>query len=270
MVKGVGPRLQQVLVDHFGSAVDVLDAQPGVLGQVPGVGASLAGRINRARVEVDVDAELRLCRRHTFRVITMSDDAFPRSLREIPDPPHALFVDGHWDGWVGLSIAIVGSRHATAYGRRTAARLAGGLARAGLTIISGLARGIDAHAHRGALEAGGRTLAVLPAGLLNLYPAEHRDLAAEIAHAGALVTEHPCRWPVQAGAFPRRNRIITGLSLGTIVVEAADRSGALTSARHALEQGREVFAVPGPIDSRMSRGCHALLRDGANARRVGG
>ncbi|MEM8677845.1 MAG: DNA-processing protein DprA [Planctomycetota bacterium] len=263
MVDGVGPGLHRVLMDHFGSAGEVFAAAAPTLAQLPGIGTHLAQRIVRAPQEIDPAAELATCRRHGFSVLTWSDDEYPQSLREIADPPHALFVEGELTSREALSIAVVGSRHATAYGRRVAGRLASGLARAGFTVVSGLARGIDASAHRGALEAGGRTLAVLPAGLLQLYPREHRELAFDIARAGACVTEHPCEWPVRAGAFPRRNRIITGLSLGTIVVEAADRSGALTSARHALDQGREVFAVPGPIDSRMSRGCHALLRDGA-------
>jgi DNA processing protein len=137
------------------------------------------------------------------------------------------------------------------------------LARAGYAIVSGLARGIDAAAHRGALKAGGRTLAVLGSGVLSIYPPEHESLAAEVIAHGALISESPPRSPPMSGAFPQRNRIVTGLSLGLIVVEAAERSGALISARHAMEQGREVFAVPGRVDSRMSRGCHRLIRDGA-------
>ena len=162
-----------------------------------------------------------------------------------------------------MAVAIVGTRHATRYGLAQAERLAGSLARTGFTVVSGLARGIDAAAHRGALAAGGRTIAVLASGLLEIYPPEHDKLADEVAASGYLVSESPPRMVPLSGAFPQRNRIISGLSLGTIVVEAADRSGALITARHAYEQGREVFAVPGPIDSRMSRGCHALIKDGA-------
>jgi DNA processing protein len=162
-----------------------------------------------------------------------------------------------------MAIGIVGTRHATSYGLRQAERLAGGLSRAGLTIISGLARGIDAAAHRGALSAGGRTIAILASGVMNIYPPEHDQLAAEIAAQGALVSEAPPLSSPLAGTFPQRNRIISGMSLGIIVVEAAHRSGALITARHAMEQGREVFAVPGHVDSRTSQGCHALIRDGA-------
>lgn len=162
-----------------------------------------------------------------------------------------------------LAIGMVGTRHATPYGLRQAERLAGGLARAGLTVISGLARGIDAAAHHGALASGGRTIAVLAGGVMNVYPPEHGPLAEEVVAHGALLSESPPRCEPLAGAFPQRNRLISGLSLGVIVVEAADRSGALITARHAMEQGREVFAVPGNVDSRTSRGCHQLIRDGA-------
>ena len=174
-----------------------------------------------------------------------------------------LFCRGQWQDTDQLAVAIVGTRHATHYGRRQAERIAGGLARAGMTIVSGLARGIDAVAHRAALEAGGRTVAVLGSGLLNVYPPEHVQLAGEIAQQGVLISELPPEMAPMSGTFPQRNRLISGLSLGVIVVEAAARSGALISASHAAEQGREVFAVPGPIDSRTSRGCHQLIRDGA-------
>ncbi len=162
-----------------------------------------------------------------------------------------------------MAVAIVGTRHATRYGIAQAERLAASLVRTGFTVVSGLARGIDAAAHRGAMEAGGRTIAVLASGLLNIYPPEHVKLADEVAEAGYLLSESPPRMPPLSGAFPQRNRIISGLTLGTIVIEAAERSGALITARHAYEQGREVFAVPGPIDSRVSRGPHALIKDGA-------
>jgi DNA processing protein len=158
---------------------------------------------------------------------------------------------------------MVGTRHGTQYGLRQAERLAGSLVRAGLTIISGLARGIDAAAHRGALAAGGRTIAVLGSGVLNVYPPEHAGLAAQVASHGAVISESPPRAEPLPGVFPQRNRLISGLALGTIVIEAGERSGALITARHAMEQGREVFAVPGRIDDRTAVGCHRLIRDGA-------
>ena len=181
----------------------------------------------------------------------------------IYDPPAILFAKGKLLPCDELSIAIVGTRHATRYGIKVADQLARGLALAGLTIVSGLARGIDAAAHRGALAVGGRTIGVLGGGLLKMYPPEHQSLADEICNSGAVVSESLPEQAPKSGSFPRRNRIVTGLSLGVIVVEAADRSGALISARLANEQGREVFAVPGRMTDRMSKGTNALIRDGA-------
>jgi DNA processing protein len=210
-----------------------------------------------------VAAELEFCQQHDIDLLTYEAPQYPRALREIADPPSILYVQGEIKPHDNLAIAIVGTRHATTYGKRQAERLAGSLARAGMTIVSGLARGIDATAHRGALEAGGRTIAILGSGLMNLYPPEHKELAHEISLQGAMVSELPPKQSTSPGAFPRRNRIITGLCVGVIVVQAARSSGALISARHAMEQNREVFAVPGPVDSRVSHGCHQLLRDGA-------
>jgi DNA processing protein len=263
LVSGVGPRLRKALLEEFGTAGAVLAAAPADLRRVPGIGAELTRRIARAKDEIDVQAQLDLCAAHGIRILTDHDDDYPRALREIYDPPAILFVKGQILPQDALGVAIVGSRHATHYGITQAERLAGSLARAGLTITSGLARGIDAAAHRGALSAGGRTLAVLGSGLLDIYPPEHGELAEQVVAQGALISEFPPHSPPLAAAFPQRNRIITGMSLGVIVVEASTRSGALISARHAMEQGREVFAVPGRIDSRMSHGCHRLIRDGA-------
>ncbi|MBW3598031.1 MAG: DNA-processing protein DprA [Planctomycetes bacterium] len=263
LTPGVGPRTRQTLLERFGSPEAVFAAAPSQLRETPGVGAKLCHRLIAARDEIDVEGELALCRSKNISLVTLDDDGYPRALKEIPDPPGLLFVRGETLPADALSVAIVGTRHASNYGLRQAGRLASGLARAGLTIVSGLARGVDAAAHRGALEAGGRTLAVLGSGVLNVYPPEHVELAAEVAERGAVLSESPPRAAPLAGAFPQRNRIITGLTLGVIVVEAGDRSGALISARHAMEQNREVFAVPGPVDSRTSRGCHRLIRDGA-------
>lgn len=263
LVPGVGPLHRRALLAEFGSAAAVLDASPDRLRQVAGVGPKLSRRIAEARRELDVDQEIATCQEHGVAIVTDQDSRYPRLLREITDPPAVLFVRGELVASDGLSIAIVGTRHATSYGLRQAERLASGLSRSGLTVVSGLARGIDAAAHRGALEAGGRTIAVLGSGVLNVYPSEHGELAARIAATGAVISEFPPRRPPMSGAFPRRNRLITGLCLGVIIVEASDRSGALISATHSMEQGREVFAVPGRVDSRVSRGCHRLIRDGA-------
>ena len=263
LVTHVGPRLHSQLLEHFGSAVATLAAAPSAIREVPGIGPTLAGAIAQANSDVDVQVEINRCAQSGIQLVPRGHADYPPHLEQIPDPPSILYIQGDLHEHDTLSIAIVGTRHATAYGKRQASRLANALARAGLTIVSGLARGIDSAAHHGALEAGGRTLAVLPAGVNNIYPSENKELAFDIAQNGALVSESPSTTSISRGAFPRRNRIVTGVSLGVIVVEAADRSGALISAQHAMEQNREVMAVPGPIDSRVSRGCHQLLRDGA-------
>ena len=264
MVSGVGPLTCRALLDHFQTAGAALDASIGRLKEAPGVGPKLAERISKARSEIDPESELATCRRLGVELLPRGDDRYPPLLENIPDPPALLYVRGALEPRDQLAIAIVGSRRCTPYGIRVAERLASALARTGFTTVSGLARGIDAAAHRGALKAGGRTIAVLGNGLANIYPAEHEDLAAEIAAGrGAVVSELPMTQGPLAGLFPQRNRIISGLCLGVIVVEAAPRSGSLSTANHAMEQNREVFAVPGPVDSLASRGCHRLIRDGA-------
>ena len=263
MVSGIGPRLRQLLLERFGSPAAIFSASQSDLRSVPGIGSKLASAVAQARNEIDVQAEIDLCRKHAVKIVPLASPGYPRALEEIADPPGLLFVRGSIEPGDALAIAIVGSRHATRYGLMVAERLAGSLARAGLTVISGLARGIDAAAHRGALAAGGRTIAVLGSGVLNIYPPEHSTLATEVIARGAVVGEAPVRSAPLSGAFPQRNRLISGMSLGVVVVEAALHSGALITSRHAMEQGREVFAVPGPVDSRMSRGCHQLIRDGA-------
>jgi DNA processing protein len=263
LVSGVGPLLRKRLLERFGSAAAILSASKDELQSVDGIGPKIGSQIVSARDEIDAEFELQLAAEHGIDVLIESDAGYPRPLRQIHDPPGVLFRRGQPNPQDEMAVAIVGTRHATRYGLAQAERLAASLARTGFTVVSGLARGIDAAAHRGALEAGGRTIAVLASGLLEIYPPEHVKLADEVAEGGYLVSEAPPRMIPLSGAFPQRNRIISGLSLGTIVIEAPDRSGALITARHAYEQGREVFAVPGPIDSRMSRGCHALIKDGA-------
>ncbi|MCL4193881.1 MAG: DNA-processing protein DprA [Thermoguttaceae bacterium] len=263
MVAGVGPKMRHTLLERFGNPAAVLAAAPSELRSVAGVGPKLMERITAAPREIDAEGEIEFCRERGVAILTENDPRYPNVLREIHDPPGVLFVRGAILPQDALSIAIVGTRHPTPYGIRQAERLAASLARAGLTIVSGLARGIDAAAHRGALSAGGRTIAVLGSGVLNIYPPEHVKLAEEVAAQGALLSESPPRAAPLPGVFPQRNRVISGLTLGTIVVEAGDRSGALITARQAMEQGREVFAVPGRVDDRTSRGCHRLIRDGA-------
>jgi len=263
MTSGIGPRLTQLLLTRFGSAEGIFRASEDELQSVPGIGPKLSDELIRARTEIDPTAEMRRCREQGVAIIARDTPQYPRWLAEIPDPPTIMYVQGTIKPQDAVAVAIVGSRHATPYGVQTAQRLAEGLARAGVTIVSGLARGIDAAAHRGALDAGGRTFAVLGSGLGKIYPPEHKDLALDIVQSGALISESSLLTDPVAGAFPQRNRVIAGLSLGVIVVEAAFRSGALITARHAYEQNRDVFAVPGRIDSSLSHGCHQLLRDGA-------
>ena len=194
---------------------------------------------------------------------TWDDDAYPASLRTVYDPPPLLFVKGTItvdDAW---SVAVVGTRNPTAYGREVARQLATDLVRNRITVVSGLARGVDAQAHRAALDGGGRTLAVLGCGVDVIYPYEHRRLAQEITEAGALISDYPLGTLPEAGKFPPRNRIISGLSLGVVVVEAGVTSGALITAQFATEQGREVFALPGMVTSPGAGGCNQLIRDGA-------
>jgi DNA processing protein len=195
--------------------------------------------------------------------ITRDEISYPANLREIPLPPERLWVRGRVEADDTLAVAIVGAREATQYGIGCAERLAADLAARGITIVSGLARGIDSAAHRGALRAGGRTIAVLGSGVDVIYPPENRRLALEVAESGAVVSQFALRTPPLAGYFPARNRVIAGLSLGVVVVEAAEKSGSLITAGLAGELGREVMAVPGPLTSLMSRGAHRLIQDGA-------
>ncbi|MBS0207547.1 MAG: DNA-protecting protein DprA [Planctomycetes bacterium] len=263
LVPGVGPQTRRALLERFGTVAAVLDASTSDLAQTSGVGRKLAERIAAARRELDASEACRLAAQHNITMLAESDPRYPALLREIYSPPQLLYVRGQLLPQDAVAIAIVGSRHATQYGLAQAERLAGALARAGLTIVSGLARGVDAAAHRGALAAGGRTIAVLGGGVLNIYPPEHRGLADEVLQAGALISEAPLESAPHTGSFPSRNRIISGMSLGVVVVEASKTSGSLITARLAMEQGREVYAVPGRVDSRNSQGCHRLIRDGA-------
>ena len=263
LVQGVGPRVFGELIQRFDSAENVLSATPQQLREVPGVGTKLMQSIVNADAQTDIARVLKLCSTKGISILDRGSPSYPKMLAEIYDPPNILFQQGAIEPVDQLAIAIVGTRHSSNYGDTVARRLAHGLSMAGFTIVSGLARGIDAQAHKAALAANGRTIAVLGGGLLKMYPPEHQKLADEIAANGAVISEALPQQSPLSGCFPRRNRIVTGLSLGVIVVEAGDRSGAAISARLAMEQGREVFAVPGRIDSPNSRGCHQLIRDGA-------
>lgn len=211
-----------------------------------------------------VDRALAWAEQDGNHVLRLNSARYPARLREIPDPPPLLYVHGNIAALHSPQLAMVGSRNPSTGGQETARAFAAHLARVGLTITSGMALGIDAASHTGALDSGGTTIAVMGTGLDRVYPARHRDLAHEIvSRGGALVAEFPIGTGPRPENFPRRNRIISGLSLGTLVVEAAPRSGSLTTARHAAEQGREVFAIPGSIHNPLARGCHALIRQGA-------
>lgn len=263
LVPGIGPRLTAALLERFGSAEGVLRARPDELCQVSHIGEQLAGRIRDALHRADVQTELDCMAKHDVRLIVLGTADYPAVLAKIPDPPHLLYAAGSIEARDAKAVALVGSRQCTAYGRKVAERLAGDLVRAGYTVVSGLARGIDGMAHRGALKSGGRTLAVLAGGLSRIYPPEHKELADEVKAAGALLSESAMTMEPMAGMFPARNRIISGLSRAVVIIEAAEKSGALITASHAAEQGRPVFAIPGQTDSLASAGTNALIRKGA-------
>jgi DNA processing protein len=261
-VPGVGNRLFLHLIQHFGEPEKVFSASRGELLQVEGVNDRLVSSIQSHKIPKEVQEDLALAQKYGVRIITFSDTDYPTLLRHIHDPPPVLYVYGrlHPDS---LNIAIVGSRNATSYGRTATEHLGGGLARRGFTVVSGMARGIDAAAHIGALAAGGKTIAVLGCGLDTVYPAENKSLFYRIVESGAVISEFPFLTPPEAHNFPVRNRIISGLALGTVIVEATHKSGSLITARLAAEQGREVFAVPGSITSFKSMGTHRLIKQGA-------
>lgn len=263
LVPGLGPRLTAALMRSFGSAGSVRQATADELRRVPQIGAKLSQDFAAALAAVDLEREIALIERHGVNLLALGEPDYPAALAQVPGAPPLLYISGALAAADDKAIAIVGSRSCTAYGRRITEKLAAGLVRAGFTIASGLARGIDGVAHRAALQAGGRTVAVLAGGLSSVYPPEHADLANEVRAAGALLSEAPMATEPLAIMFPSRNRIISGLARGVIIVEASERSGTLITARHAAEQSREVFAVPGPVDGPASAGCLHLIREGA-------
>lgn len=263
MLPGVGPRTLADLLERFGTAAEVLAADAAALASVRNVGPKLVSAIRNASDHVDVVAIMQWCEDQQITLLPLDASHYPQLLRELPDAPPLLFVDGQIKACDAMAVAIVGTRHATAYGRSQAEKIAYGLAKAGVTIVSGMARGIDSSAHRGAIDAGGRTIAVFGCGLAHIYPPENTELSRRIVDNGALVSEfHPQTKP-HSGTFPQRNRLISGLSHATLVIEAPERSGSLITARTAYEQGREVLALPGAVTSRASQGTNLLIRDGA-------
>ncbi len=261
----VGPVRFRRLEEAFGSAAAALEAGPGEWKGLEGFTRDSADALAKdlPRAEALWEKEFPSLEKAGVRPVTPSDADFPGVLNSLDDRPFILYIHGEWRPVDALAVAVVGSRRPTAYGRAAAERFARELASAGVTVVSGLARGIDGVAHEAVLKGRGRTVGVLGGGMGRFYPSEHRSLAARMAAQGAVVTEHPWSTEPVPLNFPRRNRIIAGLSLGVVVVEADVRSGALITARLAAEQGRDVFAVPGSIFSAMSRGPHRLLKEGA-------
>lgn len=263
LIDGVGSAIIQKLLGFFGSAEEALAASYQELSQVMGLTPNLCRKIIDQRDKVPLSDELKLIEKHACKVITIHDEAYPVGLQTIFDPPQILYMKGELLPQDSMAISVVGSRRATNYGKNVCDQLSRQLAVSGFTIVGGFARGIDSIAHRGALEAGGRTIAVMGNGLSFVYPAENAKLMEQIAVSGACISEFPMSVPPMGTNFPRRNRVISGLSLGTLVIEASEKSGSLITARLAAEQGREVFAVPGEIFSRMSKGTHNLIKQGA-------
>ena len=260
---GIGRARIAILEQTFGSLADAWAAPADALEKVLMLDRRSGDALLRRRSTIDLDQELDHLARLGIQVLTWHDDAYPRLLRETYDLPPVLYVRGTLTHEDDSSLAVVGTRKATAYGREATHTIVTGLAHSGVTIVSGLARGVDAAAHRAALEAGGRTLAIMACGLDTVYPPEHLNLAQEIMKHGALVSEHPLGVRPEASHFPRRNRIMSGLSLGVLIVEAGEESGAHITVRYALEQDREVFAVPGSIFSPGSKGTHRWILEGA-------
>lgn len=262
LTQNIGDVKLKSLLDYFGSADRILCSSKSELMKVGGISSGIAEAILNISKN-KVEKELKLIEQNNIDIISIKDRRYPENLTNIYSPPILLYVKGQLQPQDKNAIAIVGSRRATYYGLSTAENLAYKLAKYGITIVSGMARGIDSAAHKGALKAGGRTIAVFGSGLFNIYPPESKKLFDEVSANGAVVSEFPLNTPPFKQNFPKRNRIISGLSLGVIVAEAAKKSGALITSDFALEQGREVFAVPGKINSATSKGTHMLIKQGA-------
>jgi len=263
LVKGIGAVRLRALLEFFGDAKSAWEGTPADL-RAAGLSKTLIERFLKARSDVDLDALWAEIAKKNIRVITWNDAEYPARLREITQPPPIMYLRGDFleeDAW---AVAIVGTRRVTSYGRQVTEEIASFLAQNGITVVSGLARGVDGIAHQAALNAGGRSFAVLGSGVDRIYPPEHRNLAEAIIGSGAILSDYPPETPPEASNFPPRNRIISGLSMATIVIEAAETSGALITASFAVEQGRDVFAVPGNIFAPQSKGPNRLIQQGAH------
>jgi DNA processing protein len=262
LVRGIGSIRLRALIDAFGNVERAWKAPAEAL-QAAGLDRRSLENLLQTRARVDLEVEVRRLAAAGIQALSWEDPAYPPLLREVPAPPPLLYIRGQLQPEDAWAVAVVGTRRISSYGREVTRRLVSALARSGITIVSGLARGVDGVAHRAALEAGGRTIAVLGSGLDQIYPPEHRDLARQIVAAGALLSEYALGTQPEAANFPPRNRIISGLSLGVLVTEAGQNSGALITASYAGEQGRDVFAVPGSILSPGCSGTNRLIQDGA-------
>lgn len=262
LIGNIGSTRLKKLLDYFGKPENILRASPEKLSAIFGIGEEITRAITCFKKE-DLDRELTLAKSLGIKIITREDEDYPENLKNIFDPPIVLYLKGKLIPEDKNSIAIVGSRRASVYGLNCAEKFACELSNYGFTIISGMARGIDTYAHRGALKAKGRTIAVMGSGFNHIYPEENKELSERIAKCGTVISEFPMNTEPLKQNFPRRNRIISGLSLGVLVVEAARNSGALITADCALEQGREVFALPGKVDSGTSFGTNSLIQQGA-------
>ena len=260
LIDGIGPLLFSRLMVQFGDAETAMGASAGQLAQIKRIGQESAERIARQRDTLEIESEIAAAAEHAVRIICQADDDYPPGLRQIADPPIVLYAKGELRPTDAVAIAVVGTRRCTIYGGEQARRFGELLAGAGFTVVSGLARGIDALAHHGAVEAGGRSIAVMGKGLPEIYPPENQALADKLLESGAWISELPMRAEVRRENFPGRNRIIAGMTLGTLVIEAPQRSGALITARLASEYNREVFAVPGRAQDPTFFGSNDLIR----------
>lgn len=261
-VKGIGAARFKSLIDFFNSAQAAWEA-PALKLQQSGLPENVLDNLLKARVEMDINKIWQDLQNSGIQVLTWLDEFYPRRLRDIFNSPPVLYCTGELSPKDDWAVAVVGTRRITPYGKRVVKETVDFLARQGITIVSGLARGVDTEAHQAALEANGRTIAVMGCGVDTIYPPENRSLADQVIQSGAIISDYPPGTPPESRNFPPRNRIISGLSLATLVVEAGERSGALITAKFALDQGREVFAVPGQIFAQHSKGTNTLIQEGA-------